>query len=238
VDANGHKVVKTRLDFVLTVTHTATGPIESVAAADLHADLRIVAGRGRSLRVALSDDASDIAVDELASPGDAVRRLLVRGMPGREHSAGGLPQVEIEVPEGTAIDLRRVTGTISVGDTRGHLTLEVGGHTRVRAGAVGTVRMVAAGDARVTIAHVHGTMRVDVVDRARVRAAGKVRSLDAHLFGSGDLDFNGIAGSAELSVRGTGHISVTQVQSTLLRHCVGSGDIRVANPPHAPFATA
>jgi hypothetical protein len=91
---------------------------------------------------------------------------------------------------------------------------------------------VACDDTEVVIDSVQGpSADIHVDGWGRVRASGATKRLHACLMGFGNIGFDGSADHAHLVVRGHGYINVARVWGTLVRTCVGSGDVVVAHTP-------
>jgi hypothetical protein len=189
---------------------------------DLDATLEVRVCAGSTMSVRLSDTS---AVEVLGLPGP---QLVIRG---RQPSTKGRVEILLAVPAGTAMALHNVAGVATIGDIDGPLELDTAGALRLRAGRVGETTIRVDGAADIEIAQITGRrLDVDVSGPARVHLKCDVTRIRARVRGSGDV-LCGSADEAELSVYGSGSINVHRIRYSLVRHCVGSGEARVAVPP-------
>jgi len=136
-------------------------------------------------------------------------------------------QVDVKVPQGTAVNAYHVLGTVTVGDIDAPLIASTQGH-RVYAGRVTDVQLTVQGSGDISVGEVNGDAAVTVQGSGDVEISrGAVRSLSATVQGSGDISVDTSAHTARLTVMGSGDIRVAHVDETPVETVAGSGDIKV-----------
>jgi hypothetical protein len=210
---------------------SSSGSVTDVAVVGLHGRLAVrpsADGHG-GVRIRATPAAAVVMVERSGA-------VTLRRAAGR---ADAPIEVAIDVPPRCAITLRRVTGSVRLGDTGGALTLDLDGRVDVDAGRVESAHVSLRGDGgHVSIAAVEGrALGIDVIGNGRVRADGSVERLRAQVVGSGNVLFGGEAQIADLIVDGPGYINVLRVRRHLRRWCIGAGDARVSFRPQPVFET-
>jgi hypothetical protein len=201
-----------------------------VVVAELHADVSVGVSENGACRAHVWGDGNGLIHDEHAG----VVTVRGRRIPAQSPMP---PEVTLEVPEGCALTLRRVTGTVRIGDLDGRLRLDLAGAVDVQAGRVETARVRLRGrGGRISIAAVEGdALDIELIGTGRVNARGRVDHLLVRVLGSGNVCFHGDAQSADLNVDGNGYINVLRVLRHLRRWCIGAGDVNVAHKPRPEF---
>ena len=109
------------------------------------------------------------------------------------------------------------------------------GHLRVSGSSDVSLRDLAGGlDAAtsgagdITVASVSGPFRARVAGSGDIKAhGGTVTDMDVSIAGSGDVSLAGSAQSLKASIAGSGDVTVTRVTGPITKSVVGSGDVTI-----------
>lgn len=119
-------------------------------------------------------------------------------------------------------------GDWTVANTRGDLSIAIGGSGDVRAGTAQSLEVAVGGSGDVTVAAINGPAEIAIGGSGEVRVnAGRAPTLEAAIGGSGTVIFNGEVGDLEVAIAGSGDVRVARVTGQVQRTIVGSGDIRI-----------
>jgi hypothetical protein len=138
-------------------------------------------------------------------------------------------------------------GDWTIANVEGDLKINDAGSGDVRAGKAGrlvihvagsgdiTTRDISgpavvdiAGSGDVTIASISGDLRANVAGSGDIKiAGGRAQSVVAHLAGSGDVNFEGVAGSVSAAIAGSGDVNVAKATGPVKKSVFGSGDVNI-----------
>ena len=119
-------------------------------------------------------------------------------------------------------------GDWSVANTRGDLSIAVGGSGDVRAGVARGLDVAIGGSGDVSVASIDGPASIAIGGSGAVRVrGGRAPDFDVAIGGSGEVDFDGEVGDLSAAIAGSGDIRVQRVTGTVDRTVLGSGDIRI-----------
>lgn len=136
-------------------------------------------------------------------------------------------KVTVKVPQGAAVEAKRVLGKVSIGDTNGPLMATVQGNN-LHAGRVASAQLTVQGSGDIHIQEVNGAVLAQVQGSGDIEIVdGDMSSLTATVQGSGDIKVGGSVSMAVLTVQGSGDIRVAHARQRPLQNIMGSGDIRV-----------
>ncbi|HEX6359515.1 GIN domain-containing protein [Actinophytocola sp.] len=165
--------------------------------------------------------------------------MVVHPHEGASRPAHDGLRVVVYVPHGAPVAIYDgCSGTYTIGDTHGPLTLQFDGGGTVTAGHVDETHIVVRGATNVRLTAVVG----DVLDIAADGVpdigvlGGRVDRLRAKLVGSGWIGYAGTARAADLTLHGPGNVHVNNVAESLQQLRIGSGRIRIDHPPPARSA--
>lgn len=121
-------------------------------------------------------------------------------------------------------------GDWSVANTRGDLSVAIGGSGDVRTGEAQALEVAVGGSGGVTVAAINGPADIAIGGSGEVTVnAGRARALEVAIGGSGTVIFNGEVGDLDVSIAGSGDVRVARVTGRVQRTIVGSGDIRIGD---------
>lgn len=137
------------------------------------------------------------------------------------------PRLELTVPKGIAMVVRRASGTWRIGDLQGPMdfTLSSGDADIGRVGpSILTVK--GAGDIRVQ--EVTGRLKATVDGSGEVNVMeSQLDDLEVMLDGTGDVTVGGVARRAKVMLRGTGDVTINKVEEKPSVQVDGVGDVRI-----------
>jgi hypothetical protein len=179
---------------------------------------------------------------------DAMPQIVVHVPLEAQVSAGGA--VFGQAGRSETFDLTNAgCGAWDVGAVRGRLRIMEAGSGAVRAGAAGSGELDAEGSGAITVgnvmgpltvmnlgsgdvdvAAVNGPVNVRVAGSGHVRiAGGRATTLQVSVAGSGDVTMNGVAGELKASVMGSGDVRVARVTGPVSKTIMGSGAVRIGS---------
>jgi hypothetical protein len=138
-------------------------------------------------------------------------------------------------------------GDWTVADVKGEFELNQAGPGVTQAGAAGEAEVHIADSGHLTIQGVAGDLEIYVAGSGGVTAASVGRKFEAHvagpgrvsvaggrsaevevsILGSGEVDFNGVAGKVAASVSGSGKVRVAKAEGPVSQSVAGSGQVIV-----------
>lgn len=119
-------------------------------------------------------------------------------------------------------------GDWSVANTRGDLSIAIGGSGDVRAGTAEALEVAVGGSGDVTVASINGPADVAIGGSGEVQInSGRASAFEVAIGGSGTVVFNGEVGDLDVAIAGSGDVRVARVTGQVQRTIVGSGDIRI-----------
>ncbi len=173
---------------------------------------------------------------------------------GRNRSSTTAPALKIQgtVPEGITLQLRGVTGTITLGDLRADLVCSLGAGNVLRSGRLTRAKLTLAGDAMAYLAKMEGDadvvalenskvlldgtlprLRVVVGDQGHVEVLCPVGSLHAEVHGRGFLNAKNSVHDAHCEVHTGGYVRLAQLAQPLQGHCTGGGLVDIVSAGRA-----
>ena len=145
--------------------------------------------------------------------------------------------LDIQVPLGCSVDIIKVDGHVSIGDTLGRLLVKIKGRCMVKAGKIAMIKADINGSGELdveSIDHCHkfaandATLKIDGSGDIRIKG-GNINELNATISGSGNIKIGAVVQSADLNISGSGDIRVKQVVNKPYKNKSGSGSIKVGN---------
>jgi len=162
-----------------------------------------------------------------------------RGVSINSHSGRGgvvisgpttLIQIDIQVPERTAIKICGVQGKVNIGNVNGSLRAKVSGVGEMIAGSMTKVSAEVSGAGTITILSVKGDVSLNIQGSGNIHInGGQINNLGVKISGTGDINVNATAEEADFDVSGVGNIYVSQVVKRPYKRVSGFGSIRVGN---------
>jgi hypothetical protein len=136
------------------------------------------------------------------------------------------PVVTVRLPEGTPVDIDRLTGDLTVGDLNGPFDLRGVGALDATIGDVTIANIRVAGAADVELGNVAGNLIISISGAGDV-TAGTSRRADVSIHGASDIRLGAIAGGLDVSVAGVGDVRVESVNGPVDISLAGSGDVTI-----------
>lgn len=119
-------------------------------------------------------------------------------------------------------------GDWSIANTRGDLSIAIGGSGDVRAGTAQALEVAVGGSGDVRVASINGPADIAIGGSGEVQInGGRAPAFEVAIGGSGTVIFNGEVGNLEAAIAGSGDIRVARVTGQVQRTVVGSGDIHI-----------
>lgn len=179
--------------------------------------LNISAPKGTSLGI--DGFVGDLTVGDLDGP-VKIDAAAVQGTVGNVTSAkislAGSGKLTVgTVTQQLGIDIAG-SGTVNAGASGG-ASIEIAGSGDAHVGPVlGKLRIDIAGDGDVTVASVNGPTNIEVAGSGNIKIdTGEANPFKVEIMGSGDLDFGGEAVNPEISVMGSGDVSLKSYRGKL-----------------------
>ncbi len=206
--------------------------------------LKIVIRDAPGMELTLKGKAEELDEVEFEARGDT----LVIEHNGRSwslfRSYNRKPNLTLLVPEGTPINIARMTGRLRVGDTKAPFSLRMkSGDANI--GTVSTAEIEVVGSGDVKLVAVDGPFDGAVTGSGdlsagpvgpstiRLRGSGSVSiekvsgSLDAESAGSGEIAIGLVEGDTRLEMAGSGDCVINEIRGKLLLEMAGSGDCNI-----------
>lgn len=214
--------------------------IEGDRGKNIHSKITMISGRGGrtvicsgrgsppniiSANTVIEDGDGDIICCGNGSIAIGGQNISIANGCGEEN----LVKIIVKVPNGASVNLSGISGSSTVGDTKGSLQVEASGGD-IDVGCVGNATLSVQGGSDINVEEVKGTLAINITGSGDVQVHdGAVSSLSINVAGSGDANFGGRAGTAMLNVVGSGDINVAYVKERPIKNVTGSGDISVKN---------
>ena len=137
------------------------------------------------------------------------------------------PTLTLRVPVGTALDFDSAVIMLSVGDTRGALSISEG-HVVGVVGDLATADISIHGSGDLKAGDIEGEFRTAIYGSGDLTAKS-AGALKAKIHGSGDISIGDIGGAASLDIHGSGDIMLGRVDGALDLSIKGSGDVETGD---------
>jgi hypothetical protein len=170
----------------------------------------------------------------VAAGGSVSNRIVVNGVDvtdavarGGGRPAGPTLELDIEVPEGFALDVtaRRNTSVL-VGDIGGPLIATADSNAKISAGRVAEANLTATSNGEVQVSEVAGQATLDASSSGEIHVAkGTVAALVASASSSGEIDFRGEAKSGSASASSSGEVRIAVAGHKFATRESSSGEV-------------
>jgi hypothetical protein len=121
------------------------------------------------------------------------------------------------------------SGSVELTGVSGAAEVSVSGSSDIKLGVVGGALMAhSAGSGNLTAASVAGPIESSIAGSSDVKIlGGRSPKVAVQIAGSGDFEFNGVAGALSASVAGSGNVRVARVDGPVSKSVMGSGEVQV-----------
>jgi len=136
-------------------------------------------------------------------------------------------------------DIANVDGPLSLsvggsGDMRAgtsrSLDVAIGGSGSVSAGATGALEVAIGGSGDVVVTRIEGPLDISIGGSGDVQVrGGTAPEVGISIAGSGNVDFDGVAGDVSVSIMGGGDVDIARATGSVSRSIVGGGDVRIGS---------
>ncbi|NWH08180.1 MAG: DUF2807 domain-containing protein [Alphaproteobacteria bacterium] len=134
--------------------------------------------------------------------------------------------VKLIVPVGTPLEADGLIGKAQIGDIEARLDIEAVA-LEAKIGSVTEAEIDAAGGVAIDMSVVNGRLELDIAGSGNIKVK-EAASVDLSIAGSGTLTIGDIKGGLEADIAGSGDIDVGSVHGPVVLSIAGAGDVDIA----------